>query len=61
MFSRWFAYYIAVGLFTSGMMFGIIAVEKHKFNWQDWISILLGGVLWPIVMLYVILQEKYNR
>ena len=55
------AYYIAVGLFTSGMMFGIVLAERHNPDWRDWISVLLSGVLWPVVVLYVILQEKYDR
>ena len=55
------AYYIAVGLFTSGMMFGIVLAERHNPDWRDWMSVLLSGVLWPVVVLYVILQEKYDR
>ena len=55
------AYYIAVGLFTSGMMFGIVLAERHNPDWRDWISVLLSGLLWPVIVLYVILQEKYDR
>lgn len=53
-------YYLAVGLFAAGMMFGITIVEKSKLDWRDWASVILSGVLWPIVVLYTILQEKYK-
>ena len=56
----WLIYYLAVGLFAAGMMFGIVIIDKHKPNWLDWISVILSGVLWPLVVLYVILQEKYR-
>ena len=55
------AFYIAVGLFTSGMMFGIVLTEKLNPNWRDWVSVILSGVLWPLVVLYVALQDKYDR
>ena len=55
------AFYLAVGLFTSGMMFGIVIAEKSKPDWRDWTSVILSGVLWPVVVLYVILQDKYDR
>jgi len=57
----WLAYYIAVGLFTSGMMFGVVITERHNPDWRDWTSVILSGVLWPVVVLYVILQDKYDR
>jgi len=60
MFSHWLPYYIAVGLFASGLMFGIIIIEKDNPDWRDWVSVVLSGALWPIVVLYVILQEKYG-
>ena len=54
-------YYLSVALFTSGMMFGIVLTERHKPDWRDWVSVVLSGVLWPLVVLYVILQDKYDR
>ncbi len=56
----WLIYYLAVGLFTAGMIFGIVLVERSKPTWRDWVSVILSGVLWPVVVLYVILQEKYK-
>ena len=56
----WLIYYLAVGLFAAGMMFGIVIIDKHKSNWLDWISVILSGMLWPLIVLYVILQEKYR-
>ena len=56
----WLIYYLAVGLFAAGIMFGITIVEKSKPDWRDWASVILSGVLWPIVVLYTILQEKYR-
>ena len=60
-FITFLAYYLAVGLFTSGMMFGIVLAERHNPDWRDWTSVILSGVLWPVVVLYVILQDKYDR
>ena len=61
MFSHWFTYYIAVGLFAAGMMLGSVVIEKPHPDWRDAASVLLSGLLWPLLLLYILLYDKYNR
>jgi len=54
-------YYAAVGLFAAGMQFGLMLAERSNAEWREVIGIILTGLLWPLLVLYILLYDKYNR
>ncbi len=61
MFQHWFTYYAAVGLFAAGMVFATLVSERDTLYLADWISIGLSAALWPLLVLYILIYDKYGR
>ena len=61
MFQYWLLYYIDVGLFAAGMSFGTIIDEKSNITWRDVVGVILTGLLWPLLVLYLLLHIKHSE